>query len=80
MIDYTSIATIITAVLAIISTLLGAKYSQGKDFAVSKATALTKLLNDVIVAAKDDKVDETEFQQIVDDVKELTSKEVVTAK
>lgn len=68
MIDSASIATIITAVLAIISTLLGAKFSKGKDAATAKVTAITKLLTDITEAAKDNTVTEAEFQKIVDDV------------
>lgn len=71
--DSATIATILTAVLAIISTLLGAKYKQSKDIAETKTQTFIVLLKDVITAsetvtaaAKDDKVSETEFQAVAD--------------
>lgn len=65
--DSGSIAVLVSSVLAIASTVFGAKWSQGK----SKANQLLKLLNDIIAAAEDDKVSEEEFQKIVADAKEL---------
>lgn len=71
--DAEVIATIITSVLAIISTLLAAKYNQGKTVAETKAGQLCDVLKDVVnmsdkvfAAAKDDRVDEAEFQAIAD--------------
>lgn len=75
--DVNTIATIISSVLAIIAAVAGAKYKSGKDTVTDKLGVVSKLLTDVIEAAKDDKIDEVEFQKIVDDVKSAVSKPAV---
>jgi hypothetical protein len=69
LIDAQSIATIITAIATIVAVIFGKKYSDGKNEALDRAEKVTQLLNDVIIAAKDNAVTEEEFQKIVDDAK-----------
>ncbi len=63
--DGVTIATIVTLVLTLAGSALGAKYTQAKG----KAKKLSKLLDSVIEAAEDDKVTEEEFQKIVGNTK-----------
>jgi hypothetical protein len=70
------VVPIVVATLGLISTVLGAKYSNAMNKA-SKATEtlsdLTLNVNKVIIAAKDAKVDENSFQAIVDDINKLVN-------
>jgi hypothetical protein len=69
--DGATIATLASAVLTIVSVVLGAKYEQGKK----KAKQLTGLLDSVIAAVEDDKISEEERQTIIDGAKRLVSDE-----
>ena len=65
--DYATIATIVTLLLALAASAFGVKYQLGKG----KLEKISGLLGDVVDAAKDDEVTEKEFQLIVDDAKEI---------
>jgi hypothetical protein len=65
--DAVSVAALSSALLTIVSVLLGAKYQMGK----SKAKQLSDLLATMIVAAEDDEIAEEEFQKIVAQAKAL---------
>jgi len=67
--EYGLIATVVSAVLALASVVLGVKYRQGLE----KARLFAELLNEIIVAAEDDKVSEEELRQIVAKVKQVAS-------
>jgi len=67
--DCGSIAAVVSAVLALASVVLGAKYRQG----LRKAKQLTQLLDEIIEAAEDNEVSEEEFQQIVAKAKRVAA-------
>jgi len=67
--DCGSIAAVVSAVLALASVVLGAKYRQG----LRKAKRLTQLLDEIIEAAEDNEVSEEEFQQIVAKAKRVAA-------
>ena len=67
--DSGSIATIVSAFLALASVVLGAKYRQG----LRKAKQLTQLLDEIIAATEDDTISEEEFQQIVAKAKRVAA-------
>lgn len=69
--DGVTVATIVTLVLTLASSVFGAKYTQTKG----KAKKLSKLLDSVIEAAEDDKVTEEEFQKIVGNTKAVLEAE-----
>jgi len=56
-----SFVAVATAILSIVSVFLGAKYRK----LLSRGRLFAELLNDIIVAAEDDKVSEEEFQNVV---------------
>ena len=56
-----SIAAIVSAVLALASVFLGAKYRKWLE----RGRLFAKLLDDLVAAAEDDKISEEEFQKIV---------------
>jgi hypothetical protein len=62
--DATSISVLASAILALVSTGIGAKYW-------TKVKQLLGLLNEIIAAAEDDKISEEEFQDIVAKAKAL---------
>lgn len=62
------IVALASAVFAVVSVFLGAKYRKW----LAKARLFAKLLDDIIAAAEDDKISEEEFQRIV-----ATAKQVV---
>jgi hypothetical protein len=71
--DANTIATILTTILAIASTLIGAKYSQGKTAAENKAIQVQTVLKDVIAlsektveAGMDNAVTEEEYKGIAE--------------
>jgi hypothetical protein len=66
-----SIAAVATAVLAIASAFLGAKYRKW----IGKARLFAGLLDDIFSAAEDDKVSEEELKQIIAKAKQLAAKE-----
>jgi hypothetical protein len=63
--DVATIATIVTLVLSVVSSVVGAKYKQGK----SKLAKISALLGDVVKAVQDDNVSEAECQKIAADAK-----------
>jgi len=65
MIDSTTILTVVSLALTIVATLIGKKWTD----ALNTASDVTQNLNNVIIAAKDNQVDETAFQKIIDDIK-----------
>jgi hypothetical protein len=67
--DAVSAAALASAVLTILSVLLGTKYRAGK----AKAKQLAKLLSTVVEAAEDDEVTEDEFHGVVVAAKALLS-------
>ena len=64
MIDTNTLLSVVGLILAVVATLLGKKWQD----ALSDAADITAQTNKLIVAAKDNNVDETAFQAIVDDV------------
>jgi len=67
-----SIVAVATAVLAVVSVFLGAKYRKWLE----KGRLFAELLSDIIRAAEDDKVSEEEFQNIVAATKQVAAEEV----
>lgn len=67
MVDATLIATLVTLVLTIVSSVAGLKYQQAK----TKANKLADLINEIVAANGDDRVTEDEFNRIVDKVRAL---------
>jgi hypothetical protein len=65
--DAISAAALASAVLTILSVLLGTKYRAGK----AKAKQLTKLLTTIVEVAEDDEVTEDEFHSAVEAAKAL---------
>ena len=64
-----SIVAVATAILTIVSVLLGAKYRKWLE----KGRLFAKLFDEIIAAAEDDKVSEEEFQLIVADAKKVAA-------
>ena len=64
-----SIVAVATAVLALVSVFLGAKYRKWLE----RGRLFAELLSDIIRAAEDDKVSEEEFQQIVAAAKQVAA-------
>jgi hypothetical protein len=56
-----SIVAVATAILTVVSVLLGAKYKKWLEM----GRLFAELLDDVVAAAEDDAVSEEEFQSIV---------------
>ena len=56
-----SIVAVATAVLSVVSVVLGTKYKKWLD----RGRLFAELLGDIVAAAEDDKVSEEEFQKIV---------------
>ena len=56
-----SIVAVATAILTVVSVLLGAKYRKWLE----RSRLFAELFNDLVAAAEDDKVSEEEFQKIV---------------
>lgn len=65
MLDATTIANIASLALTILAAALGLKWQNAK----AKAEQVANLVNEIVIAAKDDKVTEEEFQKIVDAAK-----------
>jgi hypothetical protein len=65
--DAVSVAALASAVLTILSVMLGTKYRDGK----AKAKQLAKLLANVVEAAEDNEVTEDEFHSVVEAAKVL---------
>ena len=63
--DYATIATIVTLLLALAASAFGVKYQLGKG----KLEKISGLLSDVVVAVQDDSVSEEECQKITADAK-----------
>jgi len=66
-----SIVAVATAVLTVVSVFLGVKYRKWLE----RGRLFAELLNDIIVAAEDDKVSEEEFRQIVAAAKQVAAEE-----
>ena len=64
-----SIVTVVTAVLSLVSVVLGAKYRKWLE----RGRLFAKLFDDIVAAAEDDKVTEEEFQRIVAEAKKVAS-------
>ena len=64
-----SIVAVATAVLALVSVFLGAKYRKWLE----RGRLFAELLSDIIRAAEDDKVSEEEFQNIVAAAKQVAA-------
>jgi len=69
--DSGSIVAVATAVLAVVSVFLGAKYRKWLE----RSRLFAELLSDIIRAAEDDKVSEEEFQNIVAATKQVAAEE-----
>lgn len=65
--DYALIGLVVSVVLTIAVAVLGPKYVKAKG----KAQALSKLLKTVVDAIEDDSISEEEFNEIVEQAKEL---------
>ena len=65
-----SIVAVATAILTVVSVLLGAKYRKWLE----RSRLFAELFNDLVAAAEDDKVSEEEFQEIVAKAKKVASK------
>ena len=55
------IVAVVTAVLSVVSVVLGTKYKKWLD----RGRLFAELFDDIVVAAEDDAVSEEEFQKIV---------------
>ena len=64
-----SIVDVATAILTIVSMLLGAKYRKW----LARGRLFAKLFDDIVAAAEDDKVSEEEFQNIVAAAKQVAA-------
>ena len=64
-----SIVTVVSAILSVVSVFLGAKYRKWLE----RGRLFAELLNDIVVAAEDDKVSEEEFQKIVAKAKRVAA-------
>ena len=64
-----SIVAVATAILTIVSMLLGAKYRKW----LARGRLFAKLFDDIVAAAEDDKVSEEEFQNIVAAAKQVAA-------
>jgi len=69
-IDAGTFAQILTLVLSIVAAYFGAKYTGAK----TKAEQVAELINEIVIAAKDNAVTEEEFQKIVDAAKVIAGK------
>jgi hypothetical protein len=67
--ESSSIVAVVTAVLSVVSVLLGAKYRKWLE----RGRLFAKLFDDIVAAAEDDKVTEEEFQQIVAEAKKIAA-------
>jgi hypothetical protein len=61
------IVAVATAVLTVVSVFLGSKYRKWLE----RGRLFAKLFDEIVAAAEDDKISETEFQKIVADAKKL---------
>ena len=64
-----SIVAVATAVLSVVSVFLGAKYRKWLE----RGRLFAKLFDEIVAAAEDDKISETEFQKIVADAKKVAA-------
>ena len=69
--ESSSIVAVATAVLALVSVFLGAKYRKWLE----RGRLFAELLSDIIRAAEDDKISEEEFQNIVAATKQGAAEE-----
>jgi len=72
-----AILALATAGIGLVSTFFGVKYQNAATLASTKTAQLTDLttqINKIVVAAKDSKIDETAFQEMIDDVYKLINK------
>jgi CRISPR/Cas system CSM-associated protein Csm2 small subunit len=67
--DSASLVALASALLTVVSVVLGVKYRKG----IEKARLFAELLDDVITAAEDDEVSEEEFHQIVVNAKKVAA-------
>ena len=68
--ESSSFVAVATAILTVVSVLLGAKYRKWLE----RSRLFAELFNDLVAAAEDDKVSEEEFQEIVAKAKKVASK------
>jgi hypothetical protein len=64
-----SIVTVVTAVLSLVSVVLGAKYRKWLE----RGRLFAKLFDAIVAAAEDDKISEEEFQRIVAEAKKVAA-------
>ena len=65
--DSGSLVAVVSAVLTVVSVVLGVKYRKWLE----KARLFAKLLENIVEAAEDDKVSEEELKQIIAKAKQL---------
>ncbi len=65
--EITSFVVLLTAILSVLSAVLGVKYRHW----LNKAKLFSKLLDDLVAAIEDDKLSEDELQQLITTAKEL---------
>jgi len=67
--ESSSIVAVVTAVLSVVSVLLGAKYRKWLE----RGRLFAKLFDAIVAAAEDDKISEEEFQRIVAEAKKVAA-------
>ena len=65
MVDPSTLATVVSLGLTIVGVLLGKKWQDAEG----KASSVLSDLNTIVVAAKNNDVNEAEFQKLINDIK-----------